>query len=354
MRFQLCLAHAPDRLGRPATRPVALDVVPVGAGRVRRRARLDEVEDLEAVGPEQADPFAIGQLERDLVRVGHPMQPEVVVDQPIAGPFRIRRPAQVEDRRPVAEREQPARPEQPGDLGHGQVRVGEGHRAVVAEDDVEAGVRQRHRLGAGMDEREVDAGLGHQPPGVLQLPIGQVEPDRAGAGPGQGDRPLGGPAAELEDVTAGDLAEDQAPLSGICQTPQAIPPLAASCGPLSGLVGVGVGVPGGTVERGMVGQPGDRVRLGSAGSVGHDPRRIAVGGATLRGSSRAGRMVTVRTVLLWMARNPWLKERVPGCASSAGRSAASCPARTSPAAIAAAEATRSAGSRRPSPGSART
>ena len=65
----------------------------------------------------------------------------------------------------------PAGAEQPGGLRHGPVRIGEAHRAVVAEHDVEARVGQRHRLGAGMDEREVDAGLGHQSPGVLELAI---------------------------------------------------------------------------------------------------------------------------------------------------------------------------------------
>ena len=75
----------------------------------------------------------------------------------------------------VAEREQPARPKQPRDLGHGPVRVGEGHRPVVAEDDVERRVGQRHLLGAALDQREVDAGLGHQPPGVLELARRQVE-----------------------------------------------------------------------------------------------------------------------------------------------------------------------------------
>jgi hypothetical protein len=43
---------------------------------------------------------------------------------------------------------------------------------------------------------------------VGELAFGEVEADRPGAGPGQLDRSLGGAAAQLEDVAAGDVAED--------------------------------------------------------------------------------------------------------------------------------------------------
>ena len=66
---------------------------------------------------------------------------------------------------------------------------------------------QGHRLGAGLDEREVDAGLGHQPAGVVELAARQVEPDRPGAPSRQPDRPLGRSAPELQDVLALDVAE---------------------------------------------------------------------------------------------------------------------------------------------------
>ena len=59
-----------------------------------------------------------------------------------------------------------------------------------------------------MDERELDAGLGHQPASVLELAFRQVQTDRAGAEPGQRDRPLRSAATEFEDVAAGDVAED--------------------------------------------------------------------------------------------------------------------------------------------------
>ena len=77
------------------------------------------------------------------------------------------------------------------------------------------------------------AGLGHQPAGVLELTLGQVEPDRPGAALRQRDRPLRGPAAELEDVLALDVAQDVELGLGDLEVPQAIPPLSASWSPWS-------------------------------------------------------------------------------------------------------------------------
>ena len=85
------------------------------------------------------------------------VHPEIVEDEPVAGVLVVGRPGERLDRRGVAEREQAAGTKQPRDLGHGPVGVGERHRAVVAEDDVERRVRERHVFGAGLDEREVDA-----------------------------------------------------------------------------------------------------------------------------------------------------------------------------------------------------
>jgi hypothetical protein len=102
-------------------------------------------------------------------------------------------------------------------------------------------------LGAGLDQGHVDARLGEQPASVGELAFGEVEADRPGAGPGQVDRSLGGAAAQLQDVTAGDLAEDVQ--LGLGEVPGA-PGFAATAGQLlavSRLVVVGVGVPGGPV-----------------------------------------------------------------------------------------------------------
>jgi hypothetical protein len=107
----------------------------------------------------------------------------------------------------VGEGEQAAGAQEPGRLGHGPVGVGEQERPVVGEHDVEAGVAERGPLGVGLDQREGDPRLGPQGHGVGELALGQVEADRPGAVAGQGRRPLGAAAAELEDVLAGDVAE---------------------------------------------------------------------------------------------------------------------------------------------------
>jgi hypothetical protein len=59
-----------------------------------------------------------------------------------------------------------------------------------------------------MDERELDAGLGHQTASVLELSLRQVQTDGAGAEPSQRNRPLRSAATEFEDVASGDVAED--------------------------------------------------------------------------------------------------------------------------------------------------
>ncbi len=79
---------------------------------------------------------------------------------------------------------------------------------MVGEDDVEAGVGEGELLAAGLDEREGDAGLAGEAAGVGELAFGEVEADGSGAVAGEGGRPLGAAAAELEDVLAADVAED--------------------------------------------------------------------------------------------------------------------------------------------------
>src|SRR6478672_698475 len=86
---------------------------------------------------------------------------------------------------------------QPRGLRDCPVWIGEGHRPVVAEHDVERRVGEWHRLGAAMDEREVNAGLGHQASGVLELTLGEVDAHRPRRGLRQGDRPLRSAAPEL-------------------------------------------------------------------------------------------------------------------------------------------------------------
>src|SRR6185312_14170078 len=81
-------------------------------------------------------------------------------------------------------------------------------RSVIGEDDVEAPVRERNVLGRRMDQREVEARGRERLPRVLQLARRVVDPDRMCAEPGEQNRPLRRAATQLEDVLAGDFAED--------------------------------------------------------------------------------------------------------------------------------------------------
>jgi hypothetical protein len=129
---------------------------------------------------------------------------------------------------------------------------------VVAEDDVEARIRQRDIFGAGVQQREVNAGLGHQPAGVLQLTGGVVQADGAGPAADKPDRPLGRAAAELEDVLAGDVAERvELVLGNVPDAPAAqvgIQLAAVGC-----LVLVAVAIPGGTVALRVFGKAHTRL-----------------------------------------------------------------------------------------------
>jgi hypothetical protein len=92
---------------------------------------------------------------------------------------------------------------------------------VVTEDDVERRIGQRHVLGAAVDERELDPGRLHQPAGVLELPVGQVDADRPRAELRERDRPLRRAASQLQDVLADDVAEDlQLRLGDLVGTPR--------------------------------------------------------------------------------------------------------------------------------------
>jgi hypothetical protein len=63
-------------------------------------------------------------------------------------------------------------------------------------------------LGARLDQRELDARVGHRTARVLQLARGEIEPHGPCAQARQRDRPLGGAAAQLQHVEPGDVAED--------------------------------------------------------------------------------------------------------------------------------------------------
>ena len=107
-----------------------------------------------------------------------------------------------------AEREQAARPEQPRHLGHDEVRIGEGHRAVVAEDEVEARVRRTARASAlawtsgkstpasAISSRACSSWRSELSSPTQRAPCAREQ-----------DRPLRRAAAELEHVLPGHVAE---------------------------------------------------------------------------------------------------------------------------------------------------
>ena len=146
-------SHLPDLLRGPPLRPGRRYEVGVGRGRIRRRAQLDQVLDLEAVPAEQADPGARWQdpVDRAVVEV-HAAQRVVVEMEPARLAFLLAIPREVDERVGGAEREQATRAQHTGDLGHRPLRIAEAHRAVIAEHRVEAGGRERQLFRAREDE----------------------------------------------------------------------------------------------------------------------------------------------------------------------------------------------------------
>ena len=175
-----------------------------------------------------------GSWNDDLV-VLDPVHPEVVEDEAVADrPRAPERPADGLDRRVVVEREQAAGAEQPCRLRDRPVRVGEGHRPVVAEDDVERRVGERDGLGAAVDQREVDAGLRPSAGGRARAdaPRGRARPAGRRAAPGRST------TARRRTRTRGCPCPRRrrgrgAPPPGSGYVPQASPPLSASCAPCS-------------------------------------------------------------------------------------------------------------------------
>ena len=102
------------------------------------------------------------------------------------------------------EGEATARPQHTGHLGDRHVDVAdELQGAEGAEDDVEAAGREGQGGGGAAHGRHGDARLLVEPQRVLQLAVGQVEPEAPAAVGAHPARALAGAAADLEDVEAG-------------------------------------------------------------------------------------------------------------------------------------------------------
>ena len=65
------LADLPDLLCRPLSRPFRIDEGVGTGGRPYRRLHLDDVDHLESVSPQQADPIAEAEVELDSRIVRH-------------------------------------------------------------------------------------------------------------------------------------------------------------------------------------------------------------------------------------------------------------------------------------------
>ena len=145
--------------------------------RVGRRPQLEQRLDDEAVRPEQLDPLSVPELEVDRARPA-----------PRAGaaPSTRRRARDPDDRAPagqamstigvIAEKaNSPPGRRMPGGLRHGQVGVAERHRAesqnTTSNDSAANGVASA----LDVHERKLDARLRHQPAGVLELALGEVQ-----------------------------------------------------------------------------------------------------------------------------------------------------------------------------------
>ena len=109
----------------------------------------------------------------------------------------------------VPQEDQPAaRAQEARRLGDPAVRVAPDRGAVLADGEVERGVREGDRLGARLEEREDEAVLPLERPRRLQLRRRDVDADRSGSPAGEPGGDVRGPAAELDRVEAGHVRQD--------------------------------------------------------------------------------------------------------------------------------------------------
>ena len=153
--------------------------------RLRRRKELDETIELEIVRSEEIDPFAVTELELDLVGIGPldlvqaGLRPHELLAHTLEGH------AENRDRRVGEEDQTPAGPKQTRRLRNPAVRVGPEGRSVLRESEIEGRVRQWHVLTDRLDQRELDPGLVLQPARGRELRRRRVDADDARAAASQ-------------------------------------------------------------------------------------------------------------------------------------------------------------------------
>ena len=205
----------------------------------------------EAGAGQQADPVAERAVVLDVrhppggvvhLDVRRPVPVGLARHQPaLAGVVGEHPPRRVGDR----EREPAARSQHPGDLGDGDVDVAdELQRAEGREDHVEASRRRTAgAVAVPSTDGHAQPGLLVDPPGVLQLPVGQVEPDRATALRADPSRALAGAGARPR-ARRGPATSPRTPaLSSLSPSGPHTKPDVAEELAVRGLVLVGVAVP---------------------------------------------------------------------------------------------------------------
>jgi len=93
-------------------------------------------------------------------------------------------------------------PQQARGLGDPAVRIGPHGGAVLADDEIEGSVPQRHMLAGGPQEREAQLELVLELPGDPQLSWGRIDADRKSPAARQPGRHICRPAADLDGVGA--------------------------------------------------------------------------------------------------------------------------------------------------------
>ena len=110
--------------------------------------------------------------------------------------------------------------EQPGGLRYPPVRIRPQAGAVLADREVEAGVRERRGLRVAEMDGELDAELPLEAPGALELGRRVVDPDRAGAATRQPGRDIARSAPELDRVLPFEVIGEEVEL-GLRHAPDA-------------------------------------------------------------------------------------------------------------------------------------
>jgi hypothetical protein len=178
-------------------------------GRPYRRLHLDEVDHLESVRPQQADPIAEAEVELDAWVV----RPLEAMHAEIGPPEALRRRTLLFGIRDGEDPEGAVRQEdqlaagaqEARGLGDPAVRIGPDRCPVLADSEVEACIGQSGRLGITMDEREVEVVLLLERARRAELLGRVVDTGRPSPAPRQPGRYIRRPAAELDDVHAGDI-----------------------------------------------------------------------------------------------------------------------------------------------------